>query len=324
MLNKQNLLEVKAQERKHVITFSEYADLIKKWDPARPQNIPPTDKAKLFVRCTKHMKSTDPPIETNIKAYLRAATGLDCCGNASKSKKLKTRTYSPATIQKMSQSAIIFQATRPRAVDRRDSIEYDRWRAAVQKEGKWACCITGVRPKSLTAHHLFSLMTFPSIGYNSLNGVTLDANLHNIFHKIYGYKQPVNITCFIMFLEDLQADASFRDKVLKYAEPKSPDSAPLEPLSTTQTETTETGDSLNPSMDSYDEISSPVVEDTTTGSETKAFDVTTINKLHERMVQLKTVLESALSDDEKRQNALVNERVLNSSSFVRKPDTLKT
>lgn len=318
MVNKQELLERTAQERKHIIIFSEYADLINKGDPALQQNIPSTDKAKLSIRCTKHMKPTDPPIQTNIKAYLRAATGLNCCGNDSKSKKLTNRTFSPESLEKMSQAAIIRQASRPRAVDPRDSIKYDQWRAKVQKEGGWKCCITGVRPKSLAAHHLFSLTTFRSIGFNSSNGVTLHAKLHNIFHKIYGYKKPVNITCFIMFLEDLRLDASFRDKVLNHAEPRSPNSGSLEFLSTTQTED---GNFLNPSMDSYDEISSPVVGPTTTGSETKAFDVTTINKLHERMVQLKTVRESDLSDEEKRQNALVNKRVLSFSISDRKPAT---
>ena len=49
--------------------------------------------------------------------------------------------------------------------------------------------------------------------YNELNSVTLDAGLHNLFHQIYGYKQPVTINCFILFLNDLLTDTGFRNQV---------------------------------------------------------------------------------------------------------------
>jgi hypothetical protein len=212
---KQKLVEEKATRLGHTIVWSEYVEgLIQ---PAA--NVQSERVAVLKIKCDSHSTENDQPIETTYHNYLRARNGLSCCGKTSVSKQLQNRVFSQETREKMSESMKRIQATRPRAKDHRDSFEYDKWRKKSQELGNYTCQITGVRPKALVVHHLFSMNGFTSIMYNSLNSVTLDSKLHNLFHKIYGSRQPVTIDCFIAFLEDLRDNSSFREKVYSLANP---------------------------------------------------------------------------------------------------------
>jgi hypothetical protein len=52
-----------------------------------------------------------------------------------------------------------------------------------------------------------------SIGFDSLNGVLLDQNIHAFFHRVWGSKQPVTIDLFIKFLESLLKDKNLMNRV---------------------------------------------------------------------------------------------------------------
>lgn len=181
--------------------------------------------------------------------------------------KLTGRVFSETSRQKMSESMKEYWLTQPRAKDLRDRIEYDQWRSKVQKEGMFKCSVTGIRPKQLHAHHLFSISEFPSIRYNPQNGVLLDAKVHDAFHRVWGYKQPVTIDLFIRFLKDLIQDEQFRKHVFSLTEPRS---------------------STTPKFQL--EISSQTSKQLDLGSETRVYDPQRIMKLHERMVELRLIL----------------------------------
>lgn len=215
---KQKLVEEKASLLGHQIIWSEYTEVLN--NPLvgliRSERV-----AQIKITCLLHSNTSAETIYTTYHNYLRAKSGLPCCGQANVSQKLKNRVFSEETKQKMSEAMTRIQATKPRALDDRDSLKYDKWRKDSQKLGNYRCQITGVRPKNLVVHHLFSLQSFKSLMYNSLNSATLDSALHDIFHKIYGYKKPVTIDCFITFLEDLKDNSSFRERVYSFANPRS-------------------------------------------------------------------------------------------------------
>lgn len=271
---KQKLVEEKASRLGHKIVWSEYGEVLSD----KPGGIVRSERlAVLKIVCVSHSTESGQPAETTYHNYLRARNGLPCCGKASVSEKLLNRVFSEETKQKMSKSMKRIQATRPRAKDYRDSFEYDKWRKESQELGKYTCKITGVRPKALVVHHLFSMHDFKSIMYNSLNSVTLDSELHDIFHKIYGFKKPVTIHCFLTFLEDLRDNSSFRERVYSLAKPRS--------LS-------------NNNKKKELQISNPSFEQSNAGSETRVYDPQWIMELHECMVERRVQLEAMLTLDE--------------------------
>lgn len=282
---KQKLVEEKASRLGHKIVWSEYREGLND----QPGGTLRSERlAVLKIVCVSHSTEGGQPTETTYHNYLRARNGLQCCGKASVSEKLMNRVFSEETKQKMSNSMKRVQATRPRAKDYRDSFEYDKWRKDSQELGKYTCQITGVRPKALAVHHLFSMHAFKSIMYNSLNSVTLDSELHDIFHKIYGFKKPVTIHCFITFLEDLRDNLSFRERVYSLANPRS--------LS-------------NNNKKKETQISNPSFEQSNAGSETRVYDPTWIMELHECMVERRVQLEAMLKPDEHTLVLEVQERV---------------
>nr|ALO21404.1 putative HNH homing endonuclease [Golenkinia longispicula] len=105
--------------------------------------------------------------------------------------------------------------------DKRYSGNYGKWRQDSQKKGNFRCAITGVRPKKLATHHLFSRNSFKSIIYNPQNSITLDHEIHHEFHKIYGFKKPITIDHFLHFLTTILKKESFRNRIFSLAVPRS-------------------------------------------------------------------------------------------------------
>nr|YP_009184897.1 putative HNH homing endonuclease [Jenufa minuta]ALO63019.1 putative HNH homing endonuclease [Jenufa minuta] len=112
------------QERSHVLVYGKYQRFV---DSSKlelvDKNIPNERIANLKVICLRH----DPEriIDTTYHNYNRSRYGLACCGKASTSLKLTNRKFTEETIQKMSDSAKLYQATKPRANKFRDSYKYD-------------------------------------------------------------------------------------------------------------------------------------------------------------------------------------------------------
>jgi hypothetical protein len=207
----------------------------------------------------------------------------------------------------MSIAATRNQALRPRAVDNRDSLKYDVWRKRTQELGNFICQICQFRPKRLVVHHLFSMNSFPSIMYNSLNSVTLDAFIHTIFHQIYGYRQAVTIDCFIHFLETLLTNPILLAQVYSGTQPRT----------NNQDKNLNQNDKISSQTSVQSEGS--VTSCNEGGSETRfANSVTSINsieltkqirQLHERMVERRSELYSLLTPAELEASTEVQKRL---------------
>lgn len=309
---KQQALEKKALALGHVIVWSEYKQILDQANVQEPMDftIPGERQACLKVICNKHANPADPPIKTNVNNYLRSRTGLTCCGNQSKVILLKGRTFTAETLQQMSDSAQ--KRKRKGSQDVRDSGFYRTWREATVKNWNSTCQVRGVQSTSLVVHHFFSMTHFTSLRFIEDNGVVLDDVIHNIFHKIYGFKKPVTLDCFIMFVNDLLTDENFRLNVFGFLE------------ASATSDTIETGEVGLSSGDNQgvDAISNQTAN--AEGSETRAFRVETLGKLHEHVVQLRQVLESLLTEEELILNDKVRQRIDQMSleertTFVLKP-----
>ncbi len=304
---KQQAVEKKALAFGHVIVWSEYKQISDQANVQGPMEftIPGERQACLKVICNKHANPADPPIQTNVNNYLRSRTGLTCCGNQSKAILLKGRTFTAETLQQMSDSAQ--KRERKGSQDVRDSGFYRTWREATVKNWNSTCQVTGVHPTSLVVHHFFSMTHFTSFRFMEDNGVVLDDVIHNIFHKIYGFKKPVTLDCFIMFVNDLLTDENFRLNVFGFLEA----SATSDMVETRQFD-----------LQGVDAISNQTAN--AEGSETRAFRVKTLRRLHEHVVQLRQVLEPLLTEEELVLNDKVRQRIDQMSleertTFVLKP-----
>nr|ALO21126.1 putative HNH homing endonuclease [Carteria crucifera] len=136
--------------------------------------------SKLVVYCPKPTHNRQ--YHTTFDNYRRCKTGLECCGNEQKSKKLTGRIFSPETLTKMSESAKKrpLRGGQPRRW--RETYDYRNWKFKVcQKWGK-ECAITG-RKYGLEVHHLYSATKYTTLVYEQLNGILLSAELHSLFHR---------------------------------------------------------------------------------------------------------------------------------------------
>lgn len=292
-IKKQKAVELKAQKLGHVIEYGEYQVFCtletdkntktsmrnKKMytqSQGEQNQIRSEREALLKIRCNAHSIANAEPIQTTYHNYLRAKTGLPCCGKQRVSQKLQGRVFSEESRQKMSVSRKQVWETKPRAIDPRDSIHYDSWRKKAQELGKYKCAITGVRPLNLDVHHLYSMKHFPSLMYNVDNSVLLDREIHKKFHSIWRYRTPNTIDQFMQFLNYILSNLEFRHRVFSMAVAR--------PVHKVNIETT---------------ISSQSSEESDEGSETRVYDPKRIKRLHERMAQLHDTLYSQLTSDEK-------------------------
>ena len=69
----------------------------------------------------------------------------------------------------------------------RETHSYRKWRRDVLALYNDSCAITGKKSNSLefdlVVHHLYGAKDFPSLQYVVENGIVLERNLHNLFHK---------------------------------------------------------------------------------------------------------------------------------------------
>lgn len=257
--------------------------------------LPSARKADLKIICSKHASPGDPSTKTNVYAYLRSKTGLTCCGNESKSAVLTGRVFSDETVRRMAESAQ--KRERTGSQDIRDSGAYKTWRKTTVQKWNSICQVRGVQPKFFVAHHFFSMTHFPSLQFTVENGIVLDDAIHNIFHQIYGFKKPVTLDCFIMFVNDLLADENFRLTVLRFLE-----ASRASDMGKTGEVSSSSGDSQGVGA-----ISSQTAD--AEGSETKALEVETLKRLHEHLVQLHQVFDSCLTPDESALKKRVRQRI---------------
>jgi len=68
----------------------------------------------------------------------------------------------------------------------RTRFEAIEWRKLVFERDNYTCQKTGLRGVTLHAHHILNFATHPDIRFDINNGVTLSAESHSEFHRIYG------------------------------------------------------------------------------------------------------------------------------------------
>lgn len=61
-----------------------------------------------------------------------------------------------------------------------------RWRKQLLEKYDFACVLSGIKTGRLEAHHLFNQKAYPDLQYDPENGVILQRELHQLFHKLYG------------------------------------------------------------------------------------------------------------------------------------------
>ena len=72
---------------------------------------------------------------------------------------------------------------------KRNTPEYREWRNEVFKREYWTCQITGIkgtRKNRINAHHLYNYKDNKNLAIDINNGITLNRNIHILFHKLYG------------------------------------------------------------------------------------------------------------------------------------------
>lgn len=164
---KHQLVVNKARMLKHTIVYSEYSEQlealsIEEIDNNKPKNrFQSSKKAILKIKCENHPSNGIQ--ETTVSNYLRSRQGLLCCGRNKVSEKLTNREFSPETKQKMSlaRKAVVQKKT-SRTEDQIERQRLAEWRNLAFEKGFYRCAISGVRAKSLNAHHLFSCWLSPT------------------------------------------------------------------------------------------------------------------------------------------------------------------
>ena len=81
--------------------------------------------------------------------------------------------------------------------------EYDVWRRSVLARDDYTCQITKRQGGKLNVHHIKSWKECPSSRFNTDNGITLSEEMHQKFHKRYGYTGFTDVDLY-MFLEDIK------------------------------------------------------------------------------------------------------------------------
>lgn len=222
---KHQLVVNKARMLKHTIVYSEYSEQlealsIEEIDNNKPKNrFQSSKKAILKIKCENHPSNGIQ--ETTVSNYLRSRQGLLCCGRNKVSEKLTNREFSPETKQKMSlaRKAVVQKKT-SRTEDQIERQRLAEWRNLAFEKGFYRCAISGVRAKSLNAHHLFSKKVFSSIKYDPDNSVLLDAKIHQLFHNTVGSLNIVTIDHFLEFLQKLIDDENFRIETFQKVIPR--------------------------------------------------------------------------------------------------------
>lgn len=81
----------------------------------------------------------------------------------------------------------------------RNYSEYLEWRKRVYERDNYTCQISGIRDGKINAHHLNDYANHPDQRVQISNGITLNVNVHKLFHKIYGRKSETTKENFLEF-----------------------------------------------------------------------------------------------------------------------------
>jgi hypothetical protein len=282
IVQKQQQVVQKAQALGHILVYSKYESNL-----AALPKLPKTKQehfrfcsvreAVLFLQCPRHKNGRLQ--KTTIFNYLRARTGLLCCGREKVSQKLLNRTFSEETIKKMS-LARMKPSTQGRDQDFRNRI--NRWRKeALEKSGN-KCSILGNDSQQLHVHHLFVQRAFPSLRFDPENAIVLSREIHELFHSEYGHFRVVTIEHFIEFLSSLSQQGDLYRKIVKETK-----TANIRPIS--NQESTDSGSETTQILSNIEEI----------GSETTEI-LSNIEEIRQNMIQLKEVLFEKLSPIEQK------------------------
>lgn len=144
-------------------------------------------------------------ISSNLKGnrspnYLSKIINCDTCGKEMELPpyRLKSTTHNYCSLKckavgvRKYQSGINNPAYNPDKTDDERIMErkyfgYYEWRKQVYKRDNWTCQITKIKSKDIVAHHLNSYNIDKHNRININNGITLSKEVHELFHKEYGY-----------------------------------------------------------------------------------------------------------------------------------------
>jgi len=77
----------------------------------------------------------------------------------------------------------------------------EQWSLLVKRNYNYKCLLTNKHNTGLDSHHLYSKKNILILSLHPLNGIAINSNLHQIFHRVYGYY--ITINDFISFLNFL-------------------------------------------------------------------------------------------------------------------------
>lgn len=89
----------------------------------------------------------------------------------------------------------------------RKSVNYKTWRKDCFTRDNYTCQVTGEYGGNLIVHHINNFTNFPKKRFDIKNGITMRKDIHDIFHKQYGYKNNT-INQLLEFLENKKGVAS--------------------------------------------------------------------------------------------------------------------
>lgn len=88
------------------------------------------------------------------------------------------------------------------------------WKTKLQELYNSTCLLTGIRAEKndgvLVAHHLYSKTAYPSLSKNLFNGILIEKDLHNLYHKDFN-KNLYGVTpeTFLSFIENIEKTEGF-------------------------------------------------------------------------------------------------------------------
>lgn len=80
-----------------------------------------------------------------------------------------------------------------------DRYGIDTWRRDLFRKYDYTCQKTKIKGGKLIAHHIFNWADYPSLRFDSNNGIVLSENSHKEFHRIYG-NRDTNLSQLTEFL----------------------------------------------------------------------------------------------------------------------------
>lgn len=186
--SKQQKVVQKAQKFGHTLLYSEYeAQLVlyESLSQVERENFRfvSVRVAILYLRCPHHNNGRIQ--KTTVCNYLRARTGLLCCGRKVVSKKLQNRVFSEDTRQKMAKAKT--KPRKPASEKRELRHRIAGWRREFFEKYGTNCAFCVNNSKELNVHHLYIQRVFSSLKFDPENGIVLSKEIHEAFHAEYGH-----------------------------------------------------------------------------------------------------------------------------------------